>query len=85
MRADREERFFALEFKILRLESDRSKGKEPVVIPNGCRAFNNHVRLEVAALADPDAVSDATVRPDMRVSTDLRFRADDRGRMNHGC
>jgi hypothetical protein len=82
---DREKRFLAFEFQVLRLKTDRCKRIKLIGVADRRRAFNNNVRFETATVADLNTRSDSAVRPNPNIIPDLRFRTDNRRRMDHGC
>src|SRR6267142_6126808 len=79
MRTDRQECLLALVLEILWRKPDRCEGEEPVVIADGRRSFNNHMRFEVAPVADPDTVADPAEGADKNVRSEFGFRTDDGG------
>ena len=81
--SDRKKCLFAAEFEILRLKSDSSEWKEMIVLPDGGRPFDNHVRVKSASIADSDAIPNSAVWSDDNIGADFSFGADDGGRVDH--
>ena len=80
---DGQTRVFPLELKILWLQADRSKREKPIILANRSWPLDNHVRFKPAPVADRNTIADTTVRTDKHIGTDLRFRTDNGGWMNH--
>src|SRR5688572_10926508 len=86
--SDRQKRFLAFEFQVLRLESDGSKREELIVHADRRGTLDNHVRLESAARGDLNPGSDATIRTDESIGCDSGLGTHDSRWMNHaiyGC
>ena len=71
-----------LPFQVLGFQSQACKGKHLVVGAEGGMAVDDDVRMQLAAVAEADVLTDDAVGPDFAIGTQLRARMDDRRGMN---
>jgi hypothetical protein len=83
--ADGKKRFFALEFKILRLETNRRKRVKLIGFSNSCWTLDNNVRLETTSFPDPNTRTNIAIRSYPGVISDFCFGTDNGRRVDHGC
>ena len=83
--ADRQECFFAFEFQILGIQTDCRKRIEAIAFTNLRRPLDHDMRFETARFSYLNARANPAVRSDPHIITNLGFRADDGGGMDHGC
>ena len=70
-------------FQILGLTSDHRVGKKLVVLSKRSRAFQHHMAVQNAVIAERDFCSDDAIRADSDVFSQLGFRRNDGSWVNH--
>jgi len=82
VRPDCQVRFLVVKLEILGWNPNHAEWEKPIVASDDCRAFENDVGIENAAIADRDARSDAAEGPNADVLAETSLGMDDGCGMN---